>query len=137
MSATYGLFGVSGRLISWVIRSPNALMICRARKISGHRMTSKREDLDDRLAALLLQREVEDFIVHEAAMLDEWRLNDWLELFTEDARYVVPATDAPAADPKETLAIINDDMARLRGRVERLKRRHAHREFPWSRTRRL
>ena len=100
-------------------------------------MTSKHEDLDDRLAALLLQREVEDFIVHEAAMLDEWRLNDWLELFTEDARYVVPATDAPAADPKETLAIINDDMARLRGRVERLKSRHAHREFPWSRTRRF
>src|SRR5262249_57831079 len=38
---------------------------------------------------------------------------------------------------KETLAIINDDMARLRGRVERLKSRHAHREFPWSRTRRF
>jgi len=28
-------------------------------------------------------------------------------------------------------------MARLRGRVERLKSRHAHREFPWSRTRRF
>ena len=35
------------------------------------------------------------------------------------------------------MAIINDDMARLRGRVERLKSRHAHREFPWSRTRRF
>src|SRR5947199_8580697 len=50
---------------------------------------------------------------------------------------MVPATDLPTADPKETLAIINDDMARLRGRVSRLKSRHAHREFPWSRTRRL
>jgi p-cumate 2,3-dioxygenase subunit beta len=28
-------------------------------------------------------------------------------------------------------------LGRLRGRVERLKSRHAHREFPWSRTRRL
>jgi p-cumate 2,3-dioxygenase subunit beta len=28
-------------------------------------------------------------------------------------------------------------VARLRGRVERLKSRHAHREFPWSRTRRF
>jgi len=101
-------------------------------------MTSRRDDhLNEKLAALLLEREVEDFIVREAALLDEWRLDDWLALFTEDARYLVPATDLPAAEPKETLAIINDDMARLRGRVERLKSRHAHREFPWSRTRRF
>jgi p-cumate 2,3-dioxygenase beta subunit len=101
-------------------------------------MTSGRDDsLNEKLAALLLEREVEKFIVEEAAMLDEWRLDDWLALFTKDARYMVPATDMPTADPKETLALINDDMARLRGRVERLKSRHAHREFPWSRTRRF
>jgi p-cumate 2,3-dioxygenase subunit beta len=101
-------------------------------------MMSKRNDsLDEKLAALLLEREVESFIFAEASMLDEWRLDDWLSLFTEDARYLVPTTDKPNADPRETLAIINDDMARLRGRVERLKSRHAHREFPWSRTRRL
>jgi p-cumate 2,3-dioxygenase subunit beta len=101
-------------------------------------MTSRRDDhLNEKLAVLLLEREVEDFIVREAALLDEWRLDDWLALFTEDARYLVPATDLPDGEPKETLAIINDDMARLRGRVERLKSRHAHREFPWSRTRRF
>src|SRR5262249_42593794 len=101
-------------------------------------MTVGRDDsLNEKLTALLLEREVEDFLVREAALLDEWRLDDWLDLFTEDARYMVPATDMPTADPKETLAIINDDMARLRGRVERLKSRHAHREFPWSRTRRF
>ena len=101
-------------------------------------MTSGRDDsLNEKLAALLLEREVEKFIVEEAVMLDEWRLDDWLALFTEDARYMVPATDMPTADPKETLALINDDVARLRGRVERLKSRHAHREFPWSRTRRF
>src|SRR5919106_2127851 len=92
---------------------------------------------DDRLATLLLAREVEYFIVQEAAMWDEWRVDDWLALFTEDARYVVPATDLPTGDPNEALAIVNDDLARLRGRVERLKSRHAHREFPWSRTRRF
>jgi p-cumate 2,3-dioxygenase subunit beta len=101
-------------------------------------MTSRRDNhLNEKLAALLLEREVEDFIVREAALLDEWRLDDWLALFTEDARYLVPATDLPDGEPKQTLAIINDDMARLRGRVERLKSRHAHREFPWSRTRRF
>lgn len=89
------------------------------------------------MAALLLQREVEAFLFQEAALLDDWRLDEWLELFTDEARYVVPATDAREGDLRETLSIINDDMARLRGRVERLKSRHAHREFPWSRTRRL
>ncbi len=92
---------------------------------------------DEQLNALALHREVEAFLFQEAALLDEWRLDDWLELFTEDARYFVPATDTPEADPRKSLAIINDDMARLRGRVERLKSRHAHREFPWSRTRRF
>jgi p-cumate 2,3-dioxygenase subunit beta len=95
------------------------------------------DNLDQKLAALLLEREVQDFVAREAALLDEWRLDEWLSLFTEDARYVVPSTDLPGGDPRESLAIINDDMARLRGRVERLKSRHAHREFPWSRTRRF
>jgi p-cumate 2,3-dioxygenase subunit beta len=89
------------------------------------------------MAALLQQREAEAFFFHEAALLDEWRLEEWLALFTEDARYVVPVTDAREGDLRETLSIINDDINRLRGRVERLKSRHAHREFPWSRTRRL
>jgi p-cumate 2,3-dioxygenase beta subunit len=91
----------------------------------------------DELARLMLHREVEAFIFEEAALLDAWRLKDWLALFTDGARYVVPATDTPDADPHEALSIIDDDMARLRGRVERLQSRHAHREFPWSRTRRL
>ena len=94
-------------------------------------------DSDNKVAALALQREVEAFLFEEAALLDEWRLDDWLALFTQDARYVVPATDAREADPRETLSLINDDKARLDARVERLKSRHAHREFPWSRTRRL
>ena len=95
------------------------------------------DNVDKKIAKLFLEREVEDFIAREAALLDEWRLDEWLTLFTDDARYTVPSTDMPGGDPKETLGIINDDIARLRGRVERLKSRHAHREFPWSRTRRF
>ncbi|HXG37005.1 MAG TPA: aromatic-ring-hydroxylating dioxygenase subunit beta [Dehalococcoidia bacterium] len=85
----------------------------------------------------LLRLEVEDFLSQEAALLDEWRLDEWLSLFTEDARYVVPTTDLPQGDPHRHLVFIDDDMTRLRGRVVRLKSRHAHREYPWSRTRRL
>jgi p-cumate 2,3-dioxygenase subunit beta len=82
-------------------------------------------------------REVEQFLYAEAALLDEWRLEEWLALFTPDGRYLVPSTDHPETDPRETLGLINDDLVRLRGRVDRLLSRRAHREFPWSRTRRL
>lgn len=82
------------------------------------------------------RQEIEDFLYQEAALLDDWRLDDWLTLFTEDARYIVPTTDLPEGDPREHLVFIDDDMVRLRGRVTRLKSRHAHREYPWSRTRR-
>jgi p-cumate 2,3-dioxygenase beta subunit len=86
----------------------------------------------------LLQRlEVEEFLIEEAAILDEWRLDDWLALFTPDATYVVPSTDLADGDPREDLTLIDDDHLRLTWRVNRLKSRHAHREFPWSRTRRL
>lgn len=82
-----------------------------------------------------LREEVEDFLYQEAALLDQWRLDEWLALFTADARYVVPTTDFPEGDPKKDLVFIDDDMVRLRARVERLKSRHGHREYPWSRTR--
>ena len=84
--------------------------------------------------------EVEDFLYEEAALLDQWKLDDWLDLFTADARYLVPTTDLPEGDPEiqgDQLVFIDDDISRLRGRVTRLKSRHAHREYPWSRTRRL
>ena len=84
-----------------------------------------------------LRELVEDFLFQEAAMLDEWRLDDWVKLFTEDARYVVPTTDLPEGDPKRDLVFINDDITRLHARVARLTSRHAHREYPWSRTRRF
>jgi anthranilate 1,2-dioxygenase small subunit len=42
-----------------------------------------------RLDALLLRQEVEDFNAAYAAALDEQRLTDWAEMFTDDAFYVV------------------------------------------------
>ena len=92
---------------------------------------------DAETARLLLQLRVADFVSREARLLDDWRLEDWLALFTEDARYVVPGTDDPQADPERSLVLINDDRERLGWRVKRLLSGHAHREFPWSRTRRL
>ena len=81
--------------------------------------------------------EVEDFLYHEAALLDAWKLDEWLALLTDDARYRVPSNDAPDADPASALFLIADDIHRIRGRVARLKDPQAHSEFPHSRTRRM
>jgi p-cumate 2,3-dioxygenase beta subunit len=81
--------------------------------------------------------QVEDFLYEEAALLDAWKLDEWLALLTEDATYRVPSNDRPDSDPRGTLFTIADDMARIRARVTRLQDRNAHAEFPPSRTRRL
>ena len=81
--------------------------------------------------------QVEDFLYYEAALLDAWRLDEWLELLTEDATYRVPSNDRPDSDPKSALFTIADDIRRIRARVARLKDPHAHAESPRSRTRRL
>ena len=84
-----------------------------------------------------LRARVEEFLYAEAALLDGWRLDDWYALFTEDSRYVVPALDRNDLDPDSSLTLIDDSNDRLSGRVVRLKSRRAHREFPWSVTRRI
>ena len=82
-----------------------------------------------------LRMEVEDLLFHEAELLDAWRLPEWLDLFTEDARYLVPTPGLPEdASPDESLFLINDDRLRLGGRVNRLGRRTAHAEYPHSTT---
>ena len=88
-------------------------------------------------SAPALRDMVENFLFQEAALLDAWRLDEWLALFTADGRYLVPTTDLPDGDPQRDLVFIDDDMVRLRARVERLKSRHGHREYPSSRTRRF
>ena len=87
--------------------------------------------------SLLLQYEVEQLLYQEARFLDDWNLDEWLTLYTPDARYIVPTTDLPDANPETDLVFIDDNYRRMVGRVERLKSRHAHREYPWSRTRRF
>jgi len=81
--------------------------------------------------------DVEAFLFREADLLDDWRLDEWLNLFLPESRYEVPATDAPDGRPEETLHIIADNMTVLAGRVDRLKSVQAYAENPHSRTRRF
>jgi p-cumate 2,3-dioxygenase subunit beta len=82
--------------------------------------------------------QAEDLLFEEADLLDQWQLEQWLALFTDDAAYLVPSTDlAPGADPAKALFYIADDRARMNQRVVRLMKKTAHSEFPRSRTRHL
>jgi len=88
-------------------------------------------------AAQITRAQVEDFLYDEAALLDAWKLDEWLGLLTEDAIYRVPPNDRPDNDAKDTLFTIADDIHRIRARVTRLKDKSAHAEYPLSRTRRM
>lgn len=82
--------------------------------------------------------EVEDFLFHEADLLDNWKLNEWLALYSKDAEYEVPSTDLPRdASPAESLFYIADDYPRLEQRVIRLGKKSMHSEYPRSKTRHL
>jgi 3-phenylpropionate/cinnamic acid dioxygenase small subunit len=47
-------------------------------------------DRDEQITRLLLRAEIEEFLFHEADLLDDRRYEDWLELVAEDVRYWMP-----------------------------------------------
>ena len=75
----------------------------------------------------------EDFLYHEAALLDQWRLEEWFALFAPGATYEVPTMGkARDASPDNALFYVADDYRRLRHRVDRLLKKAAHAEWPRS-----
>jgi p-cumate 2,3-dioxygenase subunit beta len=84
-----------------------------------------------------LRLEVEDFLYREAALLDAWRLDEWLSLFAEDGTYEIPAPDDPDGKSDSSLFVVADDFARLKDRVVQLLGDKAWAERPRSRTRRI
>lgn len=68
----------------------------------------------------------------EAELLDERRLDEWLELYTDDAVYHVPQGDG--SDPEREVQIALDDKRRLVERVMRLRSGFAYSQDPPSRT---
>jgi p-cumate 2,3-dioxygenase subunit beta len=83
---------------------------------------------------------IEEFLYHEADLLDQWKLPEWSELFTDDARYDIASLDAVdplTADPATTLFVLSDDKPRLVARARRLMKKTAHAEYPHSKTRHI
>ena len=76
---------------------------------------------------------VEQFLYHEARLLDTGQLEAWLELFTDDATYWLPL-ERDQQDPLETSSIIHDDRTLLALRVKQARHPRAHARLPLART---
>ena len=76
---------------------------------------------------------VEQFLYHEARLLDTQQYEAWLELFTDDATYWVPL-ERDQKDPLETSSIIHDDRTLLGLRVKQARHPRAHARLPLART---
>jgi 3-phenylpropionate/cinnamic acid dioxygenase small subunit len=76
---------------------------------------------------------VEEFLVHEARLLDERRFREWMELFAEDGTYWVPAVPDQES-PFAEASLFYDDRDLMRTRVERLEHPRIHVQTPPSRT---
>ncbi|MFC5134751.1 MULTISPECIES: aromatic-ring-hydroxylating dioxygenase subunit beta [Haloferacaceae] len=89
-----------------------------------------------------LRLDCEEFLHHEAELLDDKRLHDWFELLTEDIEYLVPrrVTRERGSERSEFSGkgfLYRDDHGTLSTRVERFDNDYAWAENPPSRTRRF
>ena len=82
------------------------------------------------------RRACEDFLLHEARLLDEARFDDWLALFTPDAQYWVPS-QPDQQSPHDTVSLMYDDRRLLETRVRRLASPRIYSQEPRSRTSRI
>lgn len=89
----------------------------------------------------LLRAEIEDFLWREADLLDENELDEWVDLFTEDATYWMPirsnvassAMDAELTAEGADLNWFTDDKPTLVKRVAQIKSGWHWSEEPFSR----
>ena len=81
-------------------------------------------------------RRCEQFLLHEAQLLDEAKFDEWLAMFTAEAWYWVPS-EPDQADPVETVSLIYDDRRLLETRVRRLASPRMYSQEPRSRTSRM
>jgi p-cumate 2,3-dioxygenase beta subunit len=82
----------------------------------------------------ITRQEIEDFLYHEAELLDDWKMKEWSALFSSKGTYEIPPIGNPDADFKKSLFLVHDDRDRLEQRALRLLKKEAHVEYPHSTT---
>ena len=51
----------------------------------------------------ITRQEIEDFLYHEAELLDDWKMKEWAALFSSKGTYEIPPIGNPDADFKKSL----------------------------------
>ena len=73
-----------------------------------------------------------NFVFHEARLIDQHRFEEWLDLFADDGHYWMPV-EWGQSDPRLTTSLMYEDKLLLKIRVERLKGRATYSQSPKSR----
>lgn len=90
----------------------------------------------------LLRLEIEDFLWHEADLLDEFRYEEWLDLLTDDMSYWMPIREnVPSREMENEMASegpaevswFTDDKPTLTARVGQIRTRVHWADEPFSR----
>ncbi|MFB6090784.1 MAG: 3-phenylpropionate/cinnamic acid dioxygenase subunit beta [Halobellus sp.] len=94
---------------------------------------------ESQLEALLVEREVEQFLFYEAELLDNRELHEWFDHVADDITYRMPRRlmrENTASVFSEQGYYFNEDYGSLKARVERFDSEYAWAERPPTRTRR-
>jgi 3-phenylpropionate/cinnamic acid dioxygenase small subunit len=87
------------------------------------------------MASFEQKAEIAEFLYREARLLDEYRLDDWLNLFTDDVEYVIPLREQIQGDlPPAGHPMVKDDKLMLMTRVKKDATGMSHVEIPRSMT---
>ncbi len=82
---------------------------------------------------LIEHHRIEQFLFLEARLIDERRFGEWVELWTDDGTYWVPA-NGEHSEPERQVSLIYDNRARLQTRAERFASGKAYSQQPPPRT---
>ncbi|HIF65503.1 MAG TPA: hypothetical protein EYG17_09500 [Acidimicrobiia bacterium] len=88
------------------------------------------------MSTVELHAEVEAFLYREARLADEFQLDEWEALLTDDFHYWVPAGRI-VGEPSEQLSYLNDNRARVATRIRQLKTGKRLSQLPISPMRRV
>lgn len=82
------------------------------------------------------EKQCTKLIIKECRLLDEYRFDEFLSLYTDKSLYWIPITPG-GGDPRTEVSHAFDDRRRLEDRIYRLRTGYAYSQLPMSRTRRL
>jgi 3-phenylpropionate/cinnamic acid dioxygenase small subunit len=99
---------------------------------SVSRMVEVHDHVDVSTVAAPTDQELIDFVIREARLIDQHRLDEWLDLFIEDGIYWMPL-EWGQTDPKLTASLMYEDKLLLTIRIERLKGNRTFSQKPRSR----